>query len=67
MTRWQEIEAKVRYKGYYLDDAEFVVVGFGTLEGFAFSGAAARRGQSWTGATDHPGALLAVLVNWRNR
>jgi 2-oxoglutarate/2-oxoacid ferredoxin oxidoreductase subunit alpha len=31
MTRWQEIEAnEVRYKGYYLDDADFVVVGFGT-------------------------------------
>jgi 2-oxoglutarate ferredoxin oxidoreductase subunit alpha len=31
MTRWQEIEKnEVRYKGYFLDDAEFVVVGFGT-------------------------------------
>ena len=31
MTRWQEIEKnEVRYKGYYLEDAEFVVVGFGT-------------------------------------
>ena len=31
MTRWQEIEAnEVRFKGYYLDDADFVVIGFGT-------------------------------------
>lgn len=31
MTRWQEIERnEVRYKGYYLDDADYVVVGFGT-------------------------------------
>lgn len=29
--RWLEIEKnEVRYKGYYLDDAEYVVVGFGT-------------------------------------
>ncbi len=31
MKRWQEIEKnEVRYKGYFLDDAEYVVVGFGT-------------------------------------
>jgi len=29
--RWQEIqENEVRYKGYFLDDAEYVIVGFGT-------------------------------------
>ena len=29
--RWQEIqENEVRYKGYFLDDAEYVVVGFGS-------------------------------------
>jgi 2-oxoglutarate ferredoxin oxidoreductase subunit alpha len=31
MSRWQEIEKnEVRYKGYYLEDAEYVVVGYGT-------------------------------------
>jgi len=31
MTKWEEISRnEVRYKGYYLDDAEYVVVGFGT-------------------------------------
>ena len=31
MSRWQEIERdEVRYKGYHLDDAEYVVVGYGT-------------------------------------
>ena len=31
MTRWQEVEkAEVRYKGYYLEDAEYVVIGYGT-------------------------------------
>ena len=38
MTRWQEIEAnEVRYKGYYLEDAEYVVVGFGTAGRIALS------------------------------
>ena len=31
MSRWQEIEKnEVRCKGYYLEDAEYVVVGYGT-------------------------------------
>jgi 2-oxoglutarate ferredoxin oxidoreductase subunit alpha len=31
MTKWEEItKNEVRYKGYYLEDAEYVVVGFGT-------------------------------------
>jgi 2-oxoglutarate ferredoxin oxidoreductase subunit alpha len=31
LRRWMEIEAKeVRYKEYYMDDAEIVVIGFGT-------------------------------------
>ena len=38
MTRWQEIEAnEVRYKGYYLEDAEYVVVGYGTAGRIALS------------------------------
>ncbi|HOH92774.1 MAG TPA: 3-methyl-2-oxobutanoate dehydrogenase subunit VorB [Anaerolineaceae bacterium] len=31
MSKWEEITRnEVRYQGYYLDDAEYVVVGFGT-------------------------------------
>ena len=38
MTRWQEIEAnEVRYKEYFLEDAEYVVVGFGTAGRIALS------------------------------
>ncbi|MFZ3070087.1 MAG: 3-methyl-2-oxobutanoate dehydrogenase subunit VorB [Anaerolineaceae bacterium] len=38
MSRWQKIEAnEVRYKGYYLEDAEYVVVGFGTAGRIALS------------------------------
>jgi len=38
MSRWQEIEAnEVRYKGYYLEDAEYVVVGYGTAGRIALS------------------------------
>ncbi len=38
MTRWQEIEKnEVRFKEYFLDDAEYVVVGFGTAGRIALS------------------------------
>jgi len=38
MKRWFEIEKnEIRYKEYYLDDAEFVVVGFGTAGRVALS------------------------------
>lgn len=44
MTRWQEVEAnEVRYKGYYLDDAEYVVVGYGTAGRIALSSVRAAR------------------------
>ena len=44
MTRWQQIEAEeVRYKGYYLDDADFVVVGFGTAGRISLSAVRAAR------------------------
>lgn len=44
MTRWQEIEAnEVRYKGYFLDDADYVVVGFGTAGRIALSAVRAAR------------------------
>lgn len=38
MRRWEEIRAKeVRYKGYYLEDADFLVVGFGSAGRVALS------------------------------
>jgi 2-oxoglutarate ferredoxin oxidoreductase subunit alpha len=44
MTRWQEIEAnEVRFKEYFLDDAEYVVVGFGTAGRIALSAVRAAR------------------------
>lgn len=44
MTRWQMIEKnEVRYKGYYLEDADFVVVGFGTAGRIALSAVRAAR------------------------
>jgi 2-oxoglutarate ferredoxin oxidoreductase subunit alpha len=46
LKRWHEIEAnEVRYKEYYLDDAEFVVVGFGTAGRVAFSAVRAARAE----------------------
>jgi len=44
MTRWQEIEkTEVRYKGYYLEDAEYVVVGYGTAGRIALTAVRAAR------------------------
>jgi 2-oxoglutarate ferredoxin oxidoreductase subunit alpha len=44
MKRWQEIEKnEVRYKGYYLEDAEYVVVGFGTAGRISLSAVRAAR------------------------
>ena len=38
LERWMKIQDnEVRYKEYYLDDAEIVVVGFGTAGRVAFS------------------------------
>jgi 2-oxoglutarate ferredoxin oxidoreductase subunit alpha len=38
LKRWNDIQAnEVRYKSYYLDDAEFVVIGFGTAGRVALS------------------------------
>jgi 2-oxoglutarate ferredoxin oxidoreductase subunit alpha len=46
MKRWQEIEKnEVRYKGYYLEDAEYVVVGFGTAGRISLSAVRAAREQ----------------------
>jgi 2-oxoglutarate ferredoxin oxidoreductase subunit alpha len=42
--RWQEIQKnEVRYKEYYLDDADFVIVGFGTAGRVALSAVRAAR------------------------
>lgn len=44
MKRWQEVEKnEVRYKGYFLDDAEYVVVGFGTAGRISLSAVRAAR------------------------
>ncbi len=44
--RWQEVQKnEVRYKEYYLDDADFVVVGFGTAGRVALSAVRAARQQ----------------------
>jgi len=46
MKRWEEITAnEVRYKEYYLDDAEIVVVGFGTAGRVAMSAVRAARAE----------------------
>ncbi len=44
MSRWEEIEkTEVRYKGYYLDDAEYLVVGYGTAGRIALTSVRAAR------------------------
>lgn len=46
LERWQTIEAnEVRFKEYYLEDAEIAVVGFGTAGRVAFSAVRAARAQ----------------------
>jgi 2-oxoglutarate ferredoxin oxidoreductase subunit alpha len=46
MKRWQEIEAnEVRFKSYYLDDAEYVIVGFGTAGRISLSAVRSAREQ----------------------
>ena len=38
LERWKEIQAnEIRFKEYYLDDAEFVIIGFGTAGRISFS------------------------------
>ena len=44
LNRWKTIQAnEVRYKEYFLDDAEFVIIGFGTAGRVALSGVRAAR------------------------
>jgi len=46
MLRWNEIQSnEVRYKEYYLDDAEYVVIGFGTAGRVALSAVRAARAE----------------------
>jgi 2-oxoglutarate ferredoxin oxidoreductase subunit alpha len=46
LQRWNEIQAnEVRYKEYYLDDAEYIVVGYGTAGRVALSAVRAARAQ----------------------
>jgi 2-oxoglutarate ferredoxin oxidoreductase subunit alpha len=46
LTRWQEIsENEVRYKEYYMDDAKFAVVGFGSAGRVALSAVRAARAE----------------------
>ena len=46
LKRWQEVqENEIRYKEYFLDDAEIVVIGFGTAGRVALSAVRAARAQ----------------------
>lgn len=46
LRRWQEVEAnEIRYKEYYLDDAKFVVLGFGSAGRVALSAVRAARAE----------------------
>jgi len=46
LNRWEQVEAnEIRYKDYYLDDAEIVVVGFGTAGRVALSAVRAARAE----------------------
>ena len=46
LQRWEEIQAnEIRYKEYFLDDAEIVVIGFGTAGRVALSAVRAAREQ----------------------
>jgi len=46
MRQWSEIEAnEIRYKQYFLDDAEYVVVGFGTAGRVALSAVRSARAE----------------------
>lgn len=46
LENWMRIEAnEIRYKEYYLDDADFVVIGYGTAGRVAFSAVRAARAE----------------------
>jgi 2-oxoglutarate ferredoxin oxidoreductase subunit alpha len=59
IQRWYEIQAnETRYREYYLDDAEFVIVGFGTAGRVALSAVRAARAEGIK-----VGLLRPVTVN----
>jgi 2-oxoglutarate ferredoxin oxidoreductase subunit alpha len=70
LKRWHAIqENEVRYKEYYLDDAEIVVIGFGTAGRIAFSAVRAARAEGIPvgllrplTVSPYPSAQLAELV-----
>ncbi len=70
LERWQLIQAnEVRYKEYYMEDAEFVVVGFGTAGRVAFSAVRAARAEGMRvgllrpiTVSPYPSARIAELV-----
>ncbi len=68
LQRWFEIEKnEVRYKEYYLDDAEFVVVGFGTAGQVALSAVReARQMESGSGCCARSPSAPSRLRRWRN-
>ncbi len=46
LKRWQEVQEKeIRYKEYFIEDAEFIVIGFGTAGRVALSAVRAARAQ----------------------
>lgn len=46
LRRWQQIEqSEIRYKDYFLDDAEFMIVGFGSTGRIAYSAVRAARAE----------------------
>jgi len=46
LSRWKEVEKnEIRYREYYLDDAEYVIIGFGTAGRIALSAVRAARAQ----------------------
>ena len=46
LSRWKQVQAaEVRYKEYFLDDAEFVIIGFGTAGRVSLSAVRAARQQ----------------------
>ncbi|HEX7434907.1 MAG TPA: 3-methyl-2-oxobutanoate dehydrogenase subunit VorB [Anaerolineaceae bacterium] len=71
LTRWQEISAKeVRYKEYFLDDSDFVVIGFGSAGRVALSAVRAARAEGLrvgllrpVTLAPFPSDLLAGLAN----
>jgi len=59
LERWNQIEAnEIRYKEYFLDDAEFVVIGFGTAGRVALSAVRSARAEGI-----RVGLLRPITVN----